>query len=52
MNGNKLIKVLKVSELWNDSIMFVVDQKVEGEPVTTQMVDWKMVEGKVCKDHE
>ena len=24
-------------ELWNDSIMFIIDQKVEGKPVTTQM---------------
>jgi len=27
-------------ELWNDSIMFIINQKVEGKPVTTQM-DWK-----------
>ena len=24
-------------ELWNDSIMFIIDQKVDGKPVTTQM---------------
>jgi hypothetical protein len=33
----QLFYLIYPSELWNDSIMFIIDQKVEGKPVTTQM---------------
>jgi hypothetical protein len=32
-----VIHLIFPSELWNDSIMVIIDQKVEGKPVNTQM---------------
>ena len=39
----QLFDLIFPSELSNDSILFFIDQKVEGKPETTQM-DWKMVQ--------
>jgi hypothetical protein len=43
MTAFQLFDLIFPSKLWNESIMFIIDQEVEGKPVTTHL-DWKMVE--------